>query len=82
MSSTRAGTETPPPRSKRQTVRQGGAPSPFDRNFGTKISAKAMQWVTRKLGETFRQGEFCRPARATLTSPDALPRRRRDDTNC
>ncbi|XP_056868142.1 ATP-dependent 6-phosphofructokinase, platelet type isoform X6 [Takifugu flavidus] len=38
-------------------MQQGGAPSPFDRNFGTKISAKAMQWVTRKLGETFRQDE-------------------------
>ncbi|XP_057680133.1 ATP-dependent 6-phosphofructokinase, platelet type isoform X5 [Corythoichthys intestinalis] len=38
-------------------MQQGGAPSPFDRNFGTKISAKAMQWVTKKLVETFRQGE-------------------------
>uniref|UniRef100_A0A671Z158 6-phosphofructokinase n=1 Tax=Sparus aurata TaxID=8175 RepID=A0A671Z158_SPAAU len=38
-------------------MQQGGAPSPFDRNFGTKISAKAMQWVTKKLLETFRQGE-------------------------
>ncbi|XP_049605094.1 ATP-dependent 6-phosphofructokinase, platelet type isoform X3 [Syngnathus scovelli] len=37
-------------------MQQGGAPSPFDRNFGTKISAKAMQWVTKKLVETFRQG--------------------------
>uniref|UniRef100_A0A671Z168 ATP-dependent 6-phosphofructokinase n=1 Tax=Sparus aurata TaxID=8175 RepID=A0A671Z168_SPAAU len=37
-------------------MQQGGAPSPFDRNFGTKISAKAMQWVTKKLLETFRQG--------------------------
>ncbi|XP_074478760.1 ATP-dependent 6-phosphofructokinase, platelet type isoform X4 [Sebastes fasciatus] len=37
-------------------MQQGGAPSPFDRNFGTKISAKAMQWVTKKLTETFRQG--------------------------
>ncbi|XP_075870955.1 ATP-dependent 6-phosphofructokinase, platelet type-like isoform X6 [Nelusetta ayraudi] len=37
-------------------MQQGGAPSPFDRNFGTKISAKAMQWVTKKLSETFRQG--------------------------
>ncbi|XP_054621565.1 ATP-dependent 6-phosphofructokinase, platelet type isoform X5 [Dunckerocampus dactyliophorus] len=37
-------------------MQQGGAPSPFDRNFGTKISAKAMQWVTKKLRETFRQG--------------------------
>ncbi|CAJ1081792.1 ATP-dependent 6-phosphofructokinase%2C platelet type isoform X6 [Xyrichtys novacula] len=39
-------------------MQQGGAPSPFDRNFGTKISAKAMQWVTKKLTETFRQGKF------------------------
>nr|XP_046226519.1 ATP-dependent 6-phosphofructokinase, platelet type isoform X7 [Scatophagus argus] len=38
-------------------MQQGGAPSPFDRNFGTKISAKAMQWVTKKLVETFRQDE-------------------------
>ncbi|XP_008274111.1 6-phosphofructokinase type C isoform X7 [Stegastes partitus] len=37
-------------------MQQGGAPSPFDRNFGTKISAKAMQWITKKLSETFRQG--------------------------
>ncbi|XP_033988311.1 ATP-dependent 6-phosphofructokinase, platelet type isoform X4 [Trematomus bernacchii] len=37
-------------------MQQGGAPSPFDRNFGTKISAKAMQWVTKKLTETFRKG--------------------------
>ncbi|XP_061778359.1 ATP-dependent 6-phosphofructokinase, platelet type isoform X3 [Nerophis ophidion] len=36
-------------------MQQGGAPSPFDRNFGTKISAKAMQWVSKKLLETFRQ---------------------------
>ncbi|XP_033988308.1 ATP-dependent 6-phosphofructokinase, platelet type isoform X1 [Trematomus bernacchii] len=38
-------------------MQQGGAPSPFDRNFGTKISAKAMQWVTKKLTETFRKDE-------------------------
>ncbi|XP_010777358.1 ATP-dependent 6-phosphofructokinase, platelet type-like isoform X1 [Notothenia coriiceps] len=38
-------------------MQQGGAPSPFDRNFGTKISAKAMQWVTKKLTETFRHDE-------------------------
>ncbi|XP_048121920.1 ATP-dependent 6-phosphofructokinase, platelet type isoform X4 [Alosa alosa] len=37
-------------------MQQGGAPSPFDRNFGTKISAKAMQWITKKLQETYRQG--------------------------
>uniref|UniRef100_A0A3B3SDM1 ATP-dependent 6-phosphofructokinase n=2 Tax=Paramormyrops kingsleyae TaxID=1676925 RepID=A0A3B3SDM1_9TELE len=38
-------------------MQQGGAPSPFDRNFGTKISAKAMQWISRKLKESYRQGE-------------------------
>ncbi|GAB1297902.1 ATP-dependent 6-phosphofructokinase [Apodemus speciosus] len=30
-------------------MQQGGAPSPFDRNFGTKISARAMDWITAKL---------------------------------
>ncbi|XP_063778221.1 ATP-dependent 6-phosphofructokinase, platelet type isoform X2 [Pseudophryne corroboree] len=37
-------------------MQQGGAPSPFDRNFGTKISAKAIQWISRKLKETYRRG--------------------------
>uniref|UniRef100_A0A3B3SLB1 ATP-dependent 6-phosphofructokinase n=1 Tax=Paramormyrops kingsleyae TaxID=1676925 RepID=A0A3B3SLB1_9TELE len=37
-------------------MQQGGAPSPFDRNFGTKISAKAMQWISKKLKEGYRQG--------------------------
>ncbi|XP_050188288.1 ATP-dependent 6-phosphofructokinase, platelet type isoform X1 [Myiozetetes cayanensis] len=38
-------------------MQQGGAPSPFDRNFGTKISAKAMQWISTKLKETYRKGK-------------------------
>ncbi|XP_048018230.1 ATP-dependent 6-phosphofructokinase, platelet type isoform X5 [Megalobrama amblycephala] len=37
-------------------MQQGGAPSPFDRNFGTKIAAKAMQWISKKLKEFYRQG--------------------------
>ncbi|XP_017336230.1 ATP-dependent 6-phosphofructokinase, platelet type isoform X4 [Ictalurus punctatus] len=37
-------------------MQQGGAPSPFDRNFGTKISAKAMQWISKKLNECYRKG--------------------------
>ncbi|XP_043082176.1 ATP-dependent 6-phosphofructokinase, platelet type isoform X7 [Puntigrus tetrazona] len=37
-------------------MQQGGAPSPFDRNFGTKIAAKAMQWITKKLTESYRKG--------------------------
>ncbi|XP_026056615.1 ATP-dependent 6-phosphofructokinase, platelet type-like isoform X1 [Carassius auratus] len=38
-------------------MQQGGSPSPFDRNFGTKIAAKAMQWITKKLSESYRQDE-------------------------
>ncbi|XP_072186325.1 ATP-dependent 6-phosphofructokinase, platelet type isoform X1 [Excalfactoria chinensis] len=38
-------------------MQQGGAPSPFDRNFGTKISAKAMQWISKKLKEAYRKGK-------------------------
>ncbi|XP_050954306.1 ATP-dependent 6-phosphofructokinase, platelet type isoform X6 [Labeo rohita] len=37
-------------------MQQGGAPSPFDRNFGTKIAAKAMQWITKKLNDSYRKG--------------------------
>ncbi|XP_042574883.1 ATP-dependent 6-phosphofructokinase, platelet type-like isoform X9 [Cyprinus carpio] len=37
-------------------MQQGGAPSPFDRNFGTKIAAKAMQWISKKLKEFYRTG--------------------------
>lgn len=35
---------------------QGGSPSPFDRNFGTKVAAKAIQWITRMLKETYKGG--------------------------
>lgn len=38
---------------------QGGAPSPFDRNFGTKISARAMQWISTKLKEARGTGAGC-----------------------
>ncbi|XP_051554248.1 ATP-dependent 6-phosphofructokinase, platelet type-like isoform X2 [Myxocyprinus asiaticus] len=37
-------------------MQQGGAPSPFDRNFGTKIAAKAVQWISKKLKEFYREG--------------------------
>ncbi|XP_069504120.1 ATP-dependent 6-phosphofructokinase, platelet type isoform X2 [Ambystoma mexicanum] len=39
-------------------MQQGGAPSPFDRNFATKISAKAVQWISKKLEETYKQGKI------------------------
>ncbi|XP_017279996.1 ATP-dependent 6-phosphofructokinase, liver type [Kryptolebias marmoratus] len=37
-------------------LQQGGAPTPFDRNFGTKLGVKATQWISEKLKENFRQG--------------------------
>nr|XP_040133175.1 ATP-dependent 6-phosphofructokinase, platelet type isoform X2 [Ictidomys tridecemlineatus] len=40
-------------------MQQGGVPSPFDRNFGTKISARAMQWITTKLKESYGKGKKC-----------------------
>ncbi|KAK6315525.1 hypothetical protein J4Q44_G00150540 [Coregonus suidteri] len=37
-------------------LQQGGAPTPFDRNFGTKLGVKAVQWLTEKMINNFRQG--------------------------
>ncbi|XP_068184934.1 ATP-dependent 6-phosphofructokinase, liver type [Antennarius striatus] len=37
-------------------LQQGGAPSPFDRNFGTKLGARAIQWISARLTENFKQG--------------------------
>ncbi|KAK1879361.1 ATP-dependent 6-phosphofructokinase liver type [Dissostichus eleginoides] len=34
----------------------GGAPSPFDRNFGTKVAAKAVQWISRTLKDSYKGG--------------------------
>lgn len=39
-------------------VLQGGAPSPFDRNFGTKLGVRAIQWISERLTENFRQGQL------------------------
>lgn len=30
-------------------MQQGASPSPFDRNFGTKLAAKACEWLTSQL---------------------------------
>uniref|UniRef100_A0A671MC10 ATP-dependent 6-phosphofructokinase n=1 Tax=Sinocyclocheilus anshuiensis TaxID=1608454 RepID=A0A671MC10_9TELE len=35
-------------------MQQGGTPTPFDRNFGTKMGAKAVLWLTEKLKESGR----------------------------
>ncbi|XP_022596165.1 ATP-dependent 6-phosphofructokinase, liver type [Seriola dumerili] len=45
-------------------LQQGGAPSPFDRNFGTKLGVRAIQWISERLTENFRQG------RVFANSPD------------
>lgn len=36
---------------------KGGTPSPFDRNFGTKMGIKSVLWLTDKLKECYRHGE-------------------------
>ncbi|XP_038576279.1 ATP-dependent 6-phosphofructokinase, liver type isoform X1 [Micropterus salmoides] len=47
-------------------LQQGGAPSPFDRNFGTKLGVRAVQWISERLTENFRQG------RVFANSPDTV----------
>uniref|UniRef100_W5K6V0 ATP-dependent 6-phosphofructokinase n=1 Tax=Astyanax mexicanus TaxID=7994 RepID=W5K6V0_ASTMX len=47
-------------------LQQGGAPSPFDRNFGTKLGVRAVQWLTEKMTDTYRQG------RVFANSPDTV----------
>ncbi|KAG7501709.1 ATP-dependent 6-phosphofructokinase, liver type [Solea senegalensis] len=45
-------------------LQQGGAPSPFDRNYGTKLGVRAIQWISTKLKENFKEG------RVFTNSPD------------
>ncbi|XP_067287114.1 phosphofructokinase, liver b [Pseudorasbora parva] len=37
-------------------LQQGGVPTPFDRNFGTKLGVKSVLWLTEKMADTYRQG--------------------------
>ncbi|NXN17515.1 PFKAM protein, partial [Indicator maculatus] len=37
-------------------MQQGGTPTPFDRNFATKMGAKAVAWITLKIKECSRHG--------------------------
>ncbi|KAJ8369948.1 hypothetical protein SKAU_G00099760 [Synaphobranchus kaupii] len=39
-------------------MQQGGTPTPFDRNFGTKMGAKSVLWLTAKLKECYRHGRI------------------------
>ncbi|XP_062988390.1 ATP-dependent 6-phosphofructokinase, liver type isoform X1 [Elgaria multicarinata webbii] len=39
-------------------LQQGGAPTPFDRNYGTKLGVKAVLWMSEKLKEAYRKGRI------------------------
>ncbi|XP_077385019.1 phosphofructokinase, muscle b [Festucalex cinctus] len=39
-------------------MQQGGTPSPFDRNFATKMGIKSILWMTDKLKECYRHGRI------------------------
>uniref|UniRef100_A0A3Q3KQ54 ATP-dependent 6-phosphofructokinase n=1 Tax=Mastacembelus armatus TaxID=205130 RepID=A0A3Q3KQ54_9TELE len=39
-------------------MQQGGTPSPFDRNFATKMGIKSVLWLTDKLKECYRHGRI------------------------
>uniref|UniRef100_A0A673HL84 ATP-dependent 6-phosphofructokinase, liver type-like n=1 Tax=Sinocyclocheilus rhinocerous TaxID=307959 RepID=A0A673HL84_9TELE len=45
-------------------LQQGGVPTPFDRNYGTKLGVRAVQWLTEKMTDSFRQG------RVFVNTPD------------
>lgn len=41
-------------------MQQGGSPTPFDRNMGTKLAAKAAEWLVDKLVEcSLPDGTVC-----------------------
>ncbi|KAF7653428.1 hypothetical protein LDENG_00083040 [Lucifuga dentata] len=46
-------------------LQQGGSPSPFDRNFGTKLGVRAIQWISERMTENFLQA-----GRVFANSPD------------
>uniref|UniRef100_A0A8C2BPM4 6-phosphofructokinase n=1 Tax=Cyprinus carpio TaxID=7962 RepID=A0A8C2BPM4_CYPCA len=45
-------------------LQQGGVPTPFDRNYGTKLGVRSVQWLTEKMTDSFRQG------RVSANTPD------------
>ncbi|KAG9330445.1 hypothetical protein JZ751_024445 [Albula glossodonta] len=61
-------------------MQQGGTPTPFDRNFGTKMGAKSVLWITDKLKECYRHvlwfifdhsGSICVVGRIFANTPDS-----------
>lgn len=49
-------------------MQQGGVPSPFDRNYGTKMAAKAVDYMIQKIEENTKDGvmKACTPDSAVL----------------
>ncbi|XP_018417514.1 PREDICTED: ATP-dependent 6-phosphofructokinase, liver type isoform X2 [Nanorana parkeri] len=39
-------------------LQQGGSPTPFDRNYGTKLGVKAVLWISEKLRDSYRRGRI------------------------
>ena len=39
-------------------MQQGGVPSPFDRNYGTKMAAKSVQWFKELIESNLRDGRY------------------------
>jgi 6-phosphofructokinase len=39
-------------------MQQGGVPSPFDRNYGTKMAAKAVDYMIQKIEENTKDGLY------------------------
>lgn len=39
-------------------MQQGGSPTPFDRNLGTKMAAKAVEWIVRTLKENTKDNKL------------------------
>uniref|UniRef100_UPI00358EEAF3 ATP-dependent 6-phosphofructokinase, muscle type-like n=1 Tax=Myxine glutinosa TaxID=7769 RepID=UPI00358EEAF3 len=37
-------------------MQQGGCPSPFDRNYSSKLGAKSVKWLSEQLQKCYRQG--------------------------
>ncbi|XP_077096399.1 phosphofructokinase, liver b [Siphateles boraxobius] len=46
-------------------LQQGGVPTPFDRNFGTKLGVKSVLWLTEKTRDSYRQGRVFANAQDT-----------------
>lgn len=48
-------------------MQQGGMPSPFDRNFGTKMAAKALQYMSDQIQQSVESCKFSYLENKSLT---------------